>query len=328
VNGLGRTVSKQAMYELKSARSRDEAACSAVFEALEIHGNKHRKLRAKILKAYSNVVSGGTGHIKQLYEEWEVERNSREYMKRTFCCLDPGSSRFTAPMFVLCLWNFMTLENGGLRGPPVKKAEWIGRAYFGGNRCDPTFEASQDEVFRLMDAAMGLSKDFDYNPRSENNRDMKVFVGNSKEYDVKKAKTIMKAHIKKGKTTLDAEDFCRLGCKLQGILKFSGQQHLVKLKVGGDKLWRNLQAKRKTCGQFDEIVEVLRREAPQVLKAKTGGTKYAVEEEKAPKAKPLGAPSQNKKYQNSYSAGRKQGQPGKGRKPGPGGKKRAAARKG
>ena len=326
MNGLGRTVSKQAMYELKSARSRDEAACSAVFEALEIHGNKHRKLRSKILKAYSNVVSGGTGHIKQLYEEWEVERNSREYMKRTFCCLDPGSSRFTAPMFVLCLWNFMTLENGGLRGPPVKKAEWIGRAYFGGNRCDPTFEASQDEVFRLMDAAMGLSKDFDYNPRSENNRDMKVFVGNSKEYDVKKAKTIMKAHIKKGKTTLDAEDFCRLGCKLQGILKFSGQQHLVKLKVGGDKLWRNLQAKRKTCGQFDEIVEVLRREAPQVLKAKTGGTKYAVEEEKAPKAKP--SPSQNKKYQNSYSAGRKQGQPGKGRKPGPGGKKRAAARKG
>ena len=135
MNGLGRTVSKQAMYELKSARSRDEAACSAVFEALEIHGNKHRKLRSKILKAYSNVVSGGTGHIKQLYEEWEVERNSREYMKRTFCCLDPGSSRFTGPMFVLCLWNFMTLENGGLRGPPVKKAEWIGRAYFGGNRC-------------------------------------------------------------------------------------------------------------------------------------------------------------------------------------------------
>ena len=65
VNGLGRTVSKQAMYELKSARSRDEAACAAVFEALEIDGKKHKKLRGKILKAYSNVVSGGTQRIQR-----------------------------------------------------------------------------------------------------------------------------------------------------------------------------------------------------------------------------------------------------------------------
>ena len=103
MNSLGRTVSKQAMYELRSARSRDEAECAAVFEALEIDGKKHKKLRGKILQAYSNVVSGGSGHIKQLFEEWGVEQNSRDYMKRTFCCLDPGSSHFTAPMFVLCL---------------------------------------------------------------------------------------------------------------------------------------------------------------------------------------------------------------------------------
>ena len=85
----------------------------------------------------------------------------------------------------------MTLESGGLRGPPVKKAEWVGRAYLGGDSCDPTFEASKDDVFYLMDATMGLSKEFDYRPKSENNRDMKAFVGNSKEYDVKKAKAIL-----------------------------------------------------------------------------------------------------------------------------------------
>ena len=83
MNSLGRTVSKQAMYELRSARSRDEAECAAVFEALEIDGKKHKKLRGKILQAYSNVVSGGSGHIKQLFEEWG-STNSREYMKRTF----------------------------------------------------------------------------------------------------------------------------------------------------------------------------------------------------------------------------------------------------
>lgn len=265
------------MHELKTARFRDEKLCAPVFEALGIDDKRSRKLRDSILKAYSNVVSGGTGHIEQLLEEFEVEPNSREYMRRTFCCLKPNSSRFTAPMFALCLWNFMTLETGGIRAPPIKKAEWVGRAYFGGIECSAEYEATQEEVFELMDATMGLSKKYDYRPKSENNRDMKVFVGNSKEYDVKKAKGILKSHLKRGKKTIDSESFIRLACKLQGMLKFSGQQHLVKRKVGGDKLWKKHQQKRKTCDEFDKVVESLRRDYPGILKPKEG-SRYVVKE--------------------------------------------------
>ena len=66
-------------------------------------------------------------------------------------------------------------------------------------------------------------------------------------------------------------------------MKFSGQQHLVKRKVGGDKLWRDLQVKRKTRGEFDEIVKHLRKEAPQVLRGKPAGSWYAVKGQKTSK---------------------------------------------
>lgn len=272
--GMRRTVSRQAMHELNTAKARDEARCAPVFEALGIQKNK--KLKDTILSAYSDCVSGGRGSVKQMFHAFDVDKNSRQYMRRTFTCLDPRNDKnFTSPQFALCLWNYVTVNMRvpQRRGPPIMAAEWTGRCFFGGDRCSPDFAASKDAVFELMDATMGLSAKYDYRPKSENNKDMKVFVGNSKEYDVKKAKALLQKEMGRAKT-VDLKSFVRLAAKLQGILRFDGGAHHIitrKLK-GGEGRWKKAALARTSTGEFDKIVEQLERDHPGLLRAPS---KYA-----------------------------------------------------
>ncbi len=258
---------RQALQTLKRARKRDLAQSTPVFKALGITKRGHRR---QILDVFEAVCHAGRGSLKFLMEDFHVNRCDAHFFNSTFQYFDNqnlyrlsarerAEHAFTAPQFVICLWNFLSLSPPGL-------AEWTFRAYFGGPECAAKAHAKVDAVFHFLDVIYGISKEFDFRPSSEI-VETAMHTGNSHEYDVRRARDLVRSVCK------DADDprvgiaeFSELVKKTPAVLNriFSVQVNMQQ-RIVGESFWHTLMKRRHACDDFDHAVKACLAEHPHLF---------------------------------------------------------------
>ena len=258
---------QQAELTLKRARQRDLAQSLPVFKALNITKGAHR---CQILDVFEAICHAGRGSLKFLQEDFHINRCDAHFFSQTFQYFDNqnlyrlsarerSEHAFTAPQFVICLWNFLSLSPPGL-------AEWTFRAYFGGPECAPSAYASCDQVFHMLDVIYGISKEYDFRPSSEI-METAMHTGNSHEYDVKRARNLVRSVCKrKDDPRVGIAEFSELVSKTPALLNriFSVQVNMQE-RVIGESFWHKMMKRRHSCDEFDHAVKACLAENPHVF---------------------------------------------------------------
>jgi hypothetical protein len=258
-HGLKKTVSRQAMHDIKSARKKDMIACAPVFETLKFS----KKMQNSILDLYEHCCSGGRGSIKYLFDAVKVDKAHHHFVMRSFTYFNPGGKSFTCPQFCVLVWNLLTLQMNA-----DAAAEWSFKVWFGGATYSSDVEAEKKNVFEMLDSSLGLSSKYDYRPNSEKYRGMKGFVGNSHQWDVKKGQLLMKSCVGDGDVHL--RGWLKLAARAKPVCKFPYSVcEELRMLLKNNKQWQKMTIGRKTCQELDEVVAQIKILDPECLKSST-----------------------------------------------------------
>ena len=241
-HGVRRSDSVRARKDLKFFKLKDLERTQPLFELLSIK----KTLQQKMYKMYESVCQGGKGSLHNLFDEFRINRCDWLYFERCFQYFNPGHKSFTFPQFVLCTWNFLSLQGEAL-------GEWTFRVYFGGVKCSPHSTATLNEVFHFMDITYGISREMDYNPHSEY-REKMMHTGNSHEFDVKKARNLVRS-IAQNKKEIGIDEFLRLIKKSPALLNrvFATQLNMRK-QLKGTAHWEKCANARSGVSEFDSTI--------------------------------------------------------------------------
>ena len=242
-----------AQKDLKFFKKRDMALAKPMFQALGLE----KKIQNKLYKVYESVCDGGKGSLHTLCDEMIINQCDRPFFGRTFQYFHPNHKTFTFPQFVMCTWNFLSLQSRGL-------GEWTFRAYFGGAACNPHKHATEKEVFHMMDIIYGISKEMDYNPHSEY-REQQMHTGNSHEYDVKRAHNMVKG-LANQDGELGVTEFVELTKKSPALLSRAfAVQVKMRTDLCGIKYWEKKARARDEVADFDRTILLLKKTTPTIF---------------------------------------------------------------
>ena len=214
-----------------------------VFRAVGIS----RKEAMEFLKVYEEMLKNGVGVSHRALRYFRVDHKDYTYFYRTLGMYDTkGKRTFTFPQFVALMWNFCSLDAGGL-------ANWSFRVFFGGEACEEHTTVSQEAVFHMLDVMYGLSKEFDFNP----NLDKVNMVQNTHEYDVKRSRALIKK-IAGSDGEVNRNEFVKLIRKTPALLmRIISTQKTMRDDCIGDGFWRRVEKQRggMSLSQFTARIE-------------------------------------------------------------------------
>ena len=254
-NGLGRSISRQAMHDISNARNKDMKQCKPVFELLKFN----KTMQKKIINIYESCCSGGKGNVNYLLEALRVDKAFHFYIMRSFTYFNPGGKSFTSPQFVVLVWNLLTLQMNA-----DASAEWSFKVWFGGDTYASDATAERNSVFEMLDSSLGLSSKYDYRPKSEKNKMFKGFVGNSHDWDKKKGQLLMKSCC--GDGDVDLKGWTKLAARAKPVCKFPFpvcDEFRTLLK--SSKQWEKMTMGRRACNDLEAVIAQIKSTAPNVL---------------------------------------------------------------
>jgi len=260
---MRRTVSKQAMHDIKNARGKDANDCKPVFDALGVS----KKMQGRLLDLYEHSCAGGRGSVKEFMRAVKAEKSFEYYLTRSLTFFNVGGRSFTCPQFVLLIWNLVTLQRNA-----DASAEWSFRVWFGGDEYDKDVIAPRNNVFEMLDSSLGLSAKYDYRPGSEKFKNLKGFVGNPHDFDVKKGKMLMKSCC--GEEDVNLKGWMKLAARAKPVLKYPfAVVEEIKRQTKLEKEWNKLSLKRRSCEELDALVAEINTSSSECLKSssRSGG---------------------------------------------------------